>query len=276
MIKNLLLILIVGFWLTGTAFAETLTIVWASVKVLQEPKAGAKPIDLVFGNDKYSVLKRNTHWYQVQTFKKRVGWVPASAVNTGMEGRAFLNPATKGLISGTTLQRLGFRDEATDKLFEVIRFYPNTLEFYEAVRHMLYYSNAGKLNPSDGVNPPDGGVEKAKKLLPKLVLDEGNRRLEMGNFEGAIPYFEERLKYRRNDHHSMKGIHKALVKMMEQELAQKNYTKLGLAVGIHQKYFPTEPLPKMVGDALHGKTPTPLVDPSKLPSPRRNQAGFAQ
>ena len=266
--KQVLLLFLAGLMWSSPVMAETLTIVWATVKVLQQPKAGGRPIDLVYGNDKYRALDKTAHWYQIETPKERIGWVPASAVNTGLDGRAFLNPATKVLNNGTTLQRLGFREEATDKLFEVIRFYPDSLEYYEAVRHMLYYTPSGKLAPSDGVNPPSGGLEKARALVPGIVLTEGKRRMKMGRWEQAIPYFEERIKYDHQDREAMQAIHSALTKIMERELLAGDNTKLGLAVGSHRKYFPTKPLPKAVENRLLGMKAQPMVDLSKLPPPR--------
>ena len=256
--KGLFIFLLIAFIPLFDAFAGTVTISRSFARIREKPSSAAKPIDLAYGNDVFTVLGKKDGWYQIRTKQDRVGWVAENHVIAGEEGRAFLRPQTKTLVSAKMFQRLGYRSQARIKLREIMRFYPDTYEYYEAVRHMLFYYKIGNLPRPQGTEIDSDLMEKANKYAFQMLGMEARALIREQRYLEAVAIYEEIQGRDRSHQPSLRGMFEALTKFMKQTRIDPGHKDLGLAVSTFQKYFPTQPLPDVIQEMIRGKKWQPL------------------
>jgi hypothetical protein len=147
------------FLLAATALAETAIITESWVRLRNAPNAEAKAIGIVYGNDAYPVLEQEEGWVQVETAAGTVGWVEQDKLILDGTPPEASPERTAELAEATALQRRGFREDAEMSLADIVESYPDTLERYEAIRHLLYYFPVSMLpKPLDGQVHPAGAL----------------------------------------------------------------------------------------------------------------------
>ncbi len=250
-----LFIFLLSLALSGAAWGESVTIHKGFAKVREKPSVKARPIDLVYGNDAMEVLEKTKGWFQVRTTAGRVGWISEHDLLSGLDSRAFARPATKALMKATLLQRLGYRKQARRKLVQVIRRYPGTYEYYEAVRHMLYYHPAGKLAKPETTEVGEEALARAGKLAVAILGKEGEKLIGEKRYLEAVSLYEGMQAGDTQQRAPLAGIHRALKLYLDATQTARNLENLGMAAVAYKKYFPTQPIPQRIAALLRAQKP---------------------
>lgn len=88
--------LLVGLLMVAAAAAQAETVVVTQpwTKVRQQPRATAKPIDIVYGNDRFEMIAEEGGWYRIKTFRNREGWVIGKDVSVDGKAAPQAQPST--------------------------------------------------------------------------------------------------------------------------------------------------------------------------------------
>ena len=241
-------------WATAV-YGEPVMVVKSWAKIHQGPAAHTKPIALAFGNETLEVTERKGEWLRVRTGKGQVGWIAAANVLGGSKRRKLLHDEAKALAHATALQRLGYRDRAREKLLEIVLRYPDTLEFYEAVRHLLFYYPVGKLSKPKGEKLSRAERDAANELADAVLLRRGRELVAGGHFLEGVSLFEAARLRDKSNRRALEAIHEALTRFMTSADAVTHKPELGLAVIAFRDYFPHLPLPSEIRVSLRDSTP---------------------
>lgn len=237
----------------SAAWGEYITISRNWTKVHEKPSSRSKPIDLLFGNATLKVLEKKNGWYLVETPKDREGWVYGGNVLSGRKQRSLKYPETRALNNALAMQRMGYQQLGREKMIGIILTYPNTLEYYESVRHLLYFhQGVGRLSKPIDDEVTSDQMDQAKTLIARLFFKEGEDRLREKLYLEAVSLFSMARLQGAGRTKVLKGIRKALMAFMNQAMAAKHTEDLGLAVTAYKNHFPAMPLPPRIHRRING------------------------
>ncbi|HUJ75145.1 MAG TPA: SH3 domain-containing protein [bacterium] len=295
----------------GLAWAQTQTVVvirnWARVHAA--PRDSSRTVAIVYGNDVLQVLRTQEGWMLVRARGKVRGWISAQDVaqqeaqpatppavppapptsDTAEQGNPALPmppPDQMAKRMGTpvqsaeSLQRLGYRDQAREKLVDVLSHERDTPTAYEATRALLAYYPVGTLPPLVNGKVPANAAIDGRRLATTVLLEEAKLRVQHGDDLSAVSLVQQMLRLNPQDGQAYLGLLDTLNASMAHALTQPNLDNLGVAISIYRQYYPDLPLPIAVQERLkkanvpQGAAPdaAPAVAQQVLPRPEASPA----
>jgi hypothetical protein len=249
---------------------------WVSLR--GAPAETARAIALAYGNVTFQVEQRRGGWVQVRWKGERTLWLPGDAVEAEPAAPAIagLGPAPTGpalpvqlpgpleipamrLARAKGLQSAGYRREAREEYLAILALFPDTPQFYEAVRQMGFYYPGffhpmAKLPPLRGTAPHPARMAQAEARLGPLLLEEGRTLLGEGRDLDAIAVYEMATLLAPSSRGAAEeGLREALGAYLGREHARADPREVDLMEATFRDYFPGTPLPRTAGGK--GKTP---------------------
>lgn len=266
--RHLILTLALGLLLAGTALAETVTISAPWTQVRRTPSMDGRAIDIVYGNDTFTVLEAKDGWARITTARKVTGWVLLNDVDRQAGGTAPAKesapetrqgaskadaapspsaPAPKSLEETTlsnasALAKLGYRDQAREKFTDLILRDPASVEAYESTRQMLAFYPVGYLPPLKGGAVSDEGKQALGPVLSAVLLQEAIA-LQPVNAARSGRIYTYLLDRAPSDGRAFLGLMDTLKSQMADALKAGRDADLNAAAASWRQHFPGTPLP---------------------------------
>jgi tetratricopeptide (TPR) repeat protein len=276
--RRLCVVLALGLLVAGNALADTITITAPWTQVRRTPSMDGRAIDIVYGNDTFTVLESKDGWAKIRTLRKVVGWVllndadlhpgetlpgesqPAPASAPGAEKKADAAPPPNAppprnleattLSNATALAKLGYRDQAREKFTDLILGNPGNVEAYESARQMLAYYPVGYLPPLKNGQVTSEGQESIGKVLPAVLLQEAIALQSGKQYARASRVYEFLVERDGGNGRAFLGLLDTLQGRMADALKASQEAELGAAVASYRTHFPDQALPDAVQQHL--------------------------
>jgi tetratricopeptide (TPR) repeat protein len=267
--------------LAGSAYADTVTITAPWTQVRRAPTMDGRAVDVVYGNDQFTVLESKDGWAKIRTQRKVTGWVllndaelkagDAAPVNAqpapAGEKKADAAPAPGAptapapknlqattLSNATALAKLGYRDQAREKFTDLIQRNPGSVEAYESARQLLTFYPVGYLPPLKGGEITAEGKASLATVLPAVLLQEGIALQSEKQFPRSSRVYSFLLERDPANGRAFLGLMDTLQSQMAVALKANQQADLEAAAAAYRQHFPAMPLPDDVQKRL---------DPSK-------------
>jgi hypothetical protein len=269
--RSILVLLLFGLLSAGTALAETVTISAAWTQVRRNPAANSRAIDIVYGNDTFTVLETKDGWAKITTARKATGWVPMDpAAQQPPRGKpAHAEPAGEkpvgekpsdakplpaapaapsnlratALSNAVSLRKLGYQEQAREKFTDLILSYPGTPEAYEATRQMLSFYLVGYLPPLAGSKVTPEGQGFYPKVSADVLLQEAIALQGENKTVAAARVYQALVDQDPNNGRAFLGLLDTLQRSMADSVKNQKQQDLAAQVATFKKYFPNLPLP---------------------------------
>jgi hypothetical protein len=268
------LLLVLGLLVAGNALADTITITAPWTQVRRTPSMDGRAVDIVYGNDTFTVLESKEGWAKIRTPRKVVGWVllndadllpggtapaqsqpPPEEKKSGGKKAATEPPAgapgsqnaqATALSNATALSKLGFSAEAREKFTDLMLRNPGSVEAYESTLQMLKVYPVGYLPPLKQGRIPPEGQELAGKVSADVLLQEAIA-LQFGKRPArSSRIYEFLLEHDPGNGRAFLGLLDTLQGRMADALKTSQEAELSAAVASYRKHFPDQPLPDTV------------------------------
>jgi hypothetical protein len=269
---------VLGLLMAGTAVADTITITAPWTQVRRTPSMDGRAIDVVYGNDTFTVLESKDGWAKIRTRRKVEGWVllndvdqkaggaapenvpPAPAGAPGGEKKADAAPAptvpapknlqATTLSNATALAKLGYRDQAREKFTDLILRNPGSVEAYESTRQMLAFYPVAYLPPLKDGQVTSEGEGSIGKVLPAVLLQEAIALQSEKQHARSSRVYEFLLESDPGNGRAFLGLLDTLQGRMAEALQASREEDLAPAISSFRQHFPDLPLPGTVQQRL--------------------------
>ncbi len=276
--RRLLALLLLGLFLAGSAFANTISITVPWTQVRRTPSMDGRAVDIAYGNDVFTVLEIKDGFAKIRTHRKIVGWVvlndvdqqaggeappaeqpaPAgkkpelqkAAASAGAGAAAGKDPRATALSNAISLRKVGYREQAREKFTDLILSEPGSPESYEATRQMLNFYLVGYLPPlqKNGITPEGQkalGPVSADVLLQEAVALQGEV-----HFPQSARVYQYLLERDPENGRAFLGLLDTLQHAMTDAAKASQEVELAKAVATFRKFFPDNALPDAVQQHL--------------------------
>jgi len=216
----------------------------------EAPSAKSRSVALVYGNDLLAVQADRGDWFKVKTARDEIGWIAANQIQPGTGEQEPLRSSAKALDFATDMRTTGRNSQARESLFDVIRYFPNTREAYQATRDLLSYYPLEQLPEANGKEVEAEYLVKANRLVPDLLVLHGEDLLKEKRYAPAIKAFEEGRSRGADQARCTQGLHTAMVGNLRAAVESANGELITTALIAYKDYFPQKPLPRDLAEKL--------------------------
>ncbi len=275
LVTALLAGLVAGTGGAGAALADTLLVTAPWTRLRAEPAEKARVLNVVYGNDSYTVLETKDGWARIRTRDKTLGWLAAAdfvvvpADGSGIpklpagsvaETPGPLPPIPTGprqpirggtaLDNAEALQRLGYSDDARRRLVNLVLVQPSSEQAYRATRDLLVYYPLGRLPAYEQANAQSR--DAAKEMGAAVLLEEGSALTREKRYRDAVTLYESLLRQNAKDGRAYLSLLDTLNAYLSDAAKAPGLDDLNFAVAALRRNYPDQPLPQAVQTRLGG------------------------